>query len=75
MFSVTNLHNNAQAGDPKAQNLVSDITQEDSGVDKGALVFDKANETKINFTNKVNEVKQNVAQEKDKQAKEKERRS
>ena len=70
MLSGATLHN-AQAGDPKAQNLVSDITQEDNGVDKGALVFDKANETKINFTNKVNEVKQNVAQEKDKQAKEK----
>lgn len=73
VFSVANLHNNAQAGDPKAQNLVSDITQEDNGVDKGALVFDKANETKTNFTNKINEVKQNVAQEKDKQAKEKEK--
>lgn len=67
MFSVTTLNHYAQAGDPKAQNLVSDITQEDNGVDKGALLFDKANETKINFTNKVNEVKQNVAQEKEKE--------
>ena len=72
MFSVANLHN-AQAGDPEAQNLVSNITQEDNGVDKGALVFDKANETKTNFTNKINEVKQNVAQEKEKEAKEKEK--
>ena len=72
MFSVANFHN-AQAGNPKAQNLVSDITQEDNGVDKGALLFDKANETKINFTNKVNEVKQNVELEKEKQTKEKEK--
>ena len=72
MFSGTTLHN-AKAGDPQAQNLVSNIAQEDNGVDKGAFVFDKANETKINFTNKVNEVKQNVAQEKEKQAKEKEK--
>lgn len=72
MFSVANFHN-AQAGDPIAQNLVSDITQEDNGVDKGALLFDKANETKINFTNKVNEVKQNVELEKEKQTKEKEK--
>lgn len=73
MFSVTTLNHYAQAGDPKAQNLVSDITQEDNGVDKGALLFDKANETKINFTNKVNEVKQNVELEKEKQTKEKEK--
>ena len=73
MFSVTTLNHHAQAGDPKAQNLVSNITQEDNGVDKGALVFDKANETKTNFTNKINEVKQNVAQEKEKEAKEKEK--
>jgi len=72
VFSVANFHN-AQAGNPKAQNLVSDITQEDNGVDKGALLFDKANETKINFTNKVNEVKQNVELEKEKQTKEKEK--
>ena len=73
MFSVTTLNHHAQAGNPKAQNLVSNITQEDNGVDKGALVFDKANETKTNFTNKINEVKQNVAQEKEKEAKEKEK--
>ena len=72
VFSATTLHN-AKAGDPEAQNLVSNITQEDNGVDKGALVFDKANETKTNFTNKINEVKQNVAQEKEKEAKEKEK--
>ena len=73
VFSVTTLNHYAQAGDPKAQNLVSDITQEDNGVDKGALLFDKANETKINFINKVNEVKQNVELEKEKQTKEKEK--
>ena len=72
-FALTNLGHAAQAGDPEAQNLVSNITQEDNGVDKGTLLFDKANETKINFTNKVNEVKQNVEQEKEKQAKEKEK--
>ena len=72
VFSLTTL-DKAQAGDPEAQNLVSNITQEDNGVDKGALVFDKANETKTNFTNKINEVKQNVAQEKEKEAKEKEK--